>query len=234
MCSAPANQTLTGFRLFDGVENATLDEMTARAGRRKLRKGELIFDAGDLSDAMYAVLDGRVRIWSVSPGGVEITLNVLNQGALFGEIGLLDGGQRTAAASAASAAELLVIDRRQFFAAMERDPQLARNAIALLCDRLRWVSARLEDSALRSAPERLARMLGYLAADHGREVEGGVEIAIGLTQTDLARWVMMSRESLNKTLSRWADDGLLSHDRSRILLLDPERLTEIAEFGEAD
>lgn len=225
---------LTGFKLFDKVDDATLEQLSARAGRRKLKKGELLFDSGDLSDAMYAVLSGRLRIWSVSAGGVEITLNVLHPGALLGEIGLLDGGERTAAASAAAASEVMVIDRRLFFTAMEKDPQLARNAIALLCERLRWVSARLEDSALRSAPERLARMLGYLAADYGKETEDGVEIALGLTQTDLARWVMMSRESLNKTLSRWTDEGLLSQDRARIVLHDPERLSEIAEFGEND
>lgn len=218
--------------LFEGLAAPTLDSLRQQIRTRKLAKSELLFSAGDKSESMYLVQQGRIRIWTVSAAGAEVTLNVLGPGTVFGEIGLLDGSERTAGASALDAVELLAIPRRAFDNALERDPQLARNVISFLCERLRWVSARMEDSALRSAPERLARMLAHLVNDYGVETDDGMQLSINLTQGELARWTHMSRESLNKILNRWSDEGMLIQSRGKITVQDQERLEEISEFGE--
>lgn len=239
MCSAPNGSRIVGSQielqdlvLFKATSGATLELFTRQSQRLRLAKGELLFDAGDPSNAMYIVLSGRVRIWTVSAAGLEITLNVLDPGAIFGEIGLLDASERTASASGMQASELLAINRRSFFDALRHDSQLAENVIGFLCERLRWVSARMEDSALRTAPERLARILSHLCCDYGTETADGIALTVNLTQGELARWAMMSRESLNKTLSRWAEEGLLTPTRDKIVIHDAERLDDIAELGE--
>ncbi len=218
--------------LLDNLAEPTLDGLRRQMRTRKLAKAELLFSAGDPSDSMYLVQRGRIRIWTVSAAGAEITLNVLGPGTVFGEIGLLDGSERTAGASALDSVELFAISRGSFDNALERDPQLARNVIGFLCERLRWVSARMEDSALRSAPERLSRMLLHLVNDYGVDTNEGMQLSINLTQGELARWTHMSRESLNKILNRWSDEGLLVQSRGKITVQDQERLEEIAEFGE--
>lgn len=220
--------------LFKNLAPETLDVLRKQLRTRKLTKGELLFSPGDDSDSIYIIGKGRIRIWTVSAAGAEITLNVLSPGAVFGEIGLLDGSERTAGASALDAVELSAIQRGTFDASLDRDPQLARNVIAFLCERLRWVSARMEDSALRTAPERLARMLVHLVADHGVETDNGIQVSINLTQSELARWTQMSRENLNKILNRWSDEGLLEQARGKITVHDADRIEEIAEFGEED
>jgi len=218
--------------LFQKLAPQTLEDVRRQLRTRKLSKGELLFSPGDTSDSMYLIEQGRVRIWTVSAAGAEVTLNVLSPGAVFGEIGLLDGSERTAGASALDAVELSTIQRGTFDSALDRDPQLARNVIAFLCERLRWMSARMEDSALRTAPERLARMLVHLVNDHGVEVDESVQVAINLTQGELARWTHMSRENLNKILNRWSDEGLLEQSRGKITVHNLERIEEIAEIGE--
>ena len=220
--------------LFEDLSEETLSTLQQQIRQRKLAKGEHLFSPGDDSDSMYLVQSGRMRIWTVSAAGAEITLNVLTPGTVFGEIGLLDGSERTAGASALDAVELMSISRAAFDNALDRDPQLARNVIAFLCERLRWISARLEDSALRSAPERLARMLVHLSNDYGVDSAEGIQLSINLTQGELARWTQMSRESLNKTLNRWADEGLLAQSRGKITVKDRDRLEDIAEFGEEE
>jgi len=218
--------------LFKQLKPETLEDIRRQLRTRKLTKGELLFSPGDTSDSMYVVDKGRIRIWTVSAAGAEVTLNVLGPGAVFGEIGLLDRSERTAGASALDAVELSAIQRGMFDSALDRDPQLARNVIAFLCERLRWVSARMEDSALRTAPERLARMLVHLVNDHGVQTDSGLQVAINLTQGELARWTHMSRENLNKILNRWSDEGLLEQARGKITAHNLERIEEIAEFGE--
>lgn len=224
--------TLEGLEIFAGVGPETLKQITQKAQRRTLGKGEVLFSVGDASDALYVITDGRMRIWTVSASGIEVTLNVNTAGAVFGEIGMLDGSERTAGASAMVPTQLLSISRRAFFDAMDRDAQLARNVIALLCKRLRWTSARMEDATLRQGPQRLARILGHLASDHSRQTPKGLEITIKLTQGELAQWTAMSRESLNKLLNRWVDDGVIRQDKGILTIRKPEMLEELAEFGE--
>jgi CRP/FNR family transcriptional regulator, cyclic AMP receptor protein len=217
--------------LFKGLQPATLDLLSRQAQTRTLGKGELLFNLGDAPGGMFVIVDGRMRIWAVSASGVEVTLNVLTPGAVFGEIGMLDDSERTAGASGMAPTRLLLITRRVFFDALDRDPKLARNAIDLLCQRLRWVSARMEDAALRQAPQRLARLVAHLARDHGTKTKEGIEIAIKLTQGELAQWTAMSRENLNKLLVGWADEGVLTQSRAGITVHELERLDDIAEFG---
>ncbi len=224
---------LSALDIFKGVGTATIAEVGRQAQVRRLDSAELLFNVGDPADAMYVLSEGRMRVWTVAASGAEVTLNVLTDGSVFGEIGMLDASTRTAGASAMSPVQLLSIRRRTFFDALDRDPRLARNVIDLLCQRLRWVSARMEDASLRQAPQRLARIIGHLARDHGTTAGKVIEVGLKLTQGELAQWTAMSRESLNKTIARWTDDGLLSHARGKLSVFQLERIDEIAEFGEA-
>ncbi len=215
--------------IFRSVAPGVMQQLIRRALRRTLQKAEILFNVGDPSDALYVIASGRMRIWTVSAAGVEVTLNVQIAGAIFGEIGMLDGSIRTAGASAMTPTELIVISRNSFFGALDMDSQLARNVIALLCQRLRWTTARMEDAVLRPAPQRLARLLGHLAQDHSRPTPRGQEITIKLTQGELAQWTAMSRESLNKLLNRWIDEGVVFQDKGVLTICNPDLLEDLAE-----
>jgi CRP-like cAMP-binding protein len=230
--SQAGQAVLASNELFKGLQPATLQGILRHAQRRRLDARQLLFNVGDTSGGLFVISDGRMRIWTVSSAGAEVTLNVLTKGTVFGEIGMLDASVRTAGASAMEATELLEIGRRTFFSALDADPQLARNVIELLCLRLRWVSARMEDATLRAAPQRLARMLGYLARDHGNAVGSDIAISIRLTQGELAQWAAMSRESLNKLMVRWAEEGIITQSRGQMTVHKLDRLDEIAELGE--
>ncbi len=223
---------LEELEIFQDVAPQAMEQVRRRALRRTLQKGELLFNLGDPSDALYVVASGRMRIWTVSAAGVEVTLNVQIAGAIFGEIGMLDGSVRTAGASAMAPTELISISRNVFFGALDMDSQLARNVIGLLCRRLRWTTARMEDAVLRPAPQRLARILGYLVQDHSRRTSRGQEITIKLTQGELAQWTAMSRESLNKLLNRWIDEGVVFQDKGVLTICKPDLLEDLAESAE--
>jgi len=218
--------------IFRNVAPEVMEHVIRQARRRALQKGELLFNVGDAADALYVIASGRIRIWTVSAAGVEVTLNVQVAGAIFGEIGMLDGGARTAGASAMSPTELITISRNSFFGALDRDSQLARNVTALLCQRLRWTAARMEDAVLRPAPQRLARLLGHLVQDHSRRTPRGQEITIKLTQGELAQWTAMSRESLNKLLNRWIDEGVVWQEKGVLTICKLDQLEDLAESDE--
>ncbi len=134
--------------LFRGLKPSTLEQIADLASRRTYKSGAVVFLRGDPGDSLYGVVTGRVRISASAPGGKEIFLNIMEPGDAFGEIALLDGQPRTAAATTLSPTELIVIQTGSLSRALQREPKLAVHLIELLCRRVRWTSEQMEDSSL--------------------------------------------------------------------------------------
>lgn len=171
-----------------------------------------------------AVLSGRVRIGAMSLDGKEITLNMVDAGEVFGEIALLDGKPRSADATAFEDTHLLVIERRNFLPYLTGDKDLAVRLLSVLCERLRQTSETLSDVVMFDLPARLGRTLIKLAGDYGKTSPGGVRIGIKLSQADLSRLVASSRESVNKQMRQWEDDGLVVKDAGLLTIRNLDAL----------
>jgi CRP/FNR family cyclic AMP-dependent transcriptional regulator len=210
--------------LFQAMKPGELEVILALASERRIRRGQMIFQKGDESSSMMAVLRGRVRISAVSAEGKELTLNTINPGEVFGEIALLDGKPRSADATAIEDTTLLVLERRHFLPFLSTHPDLMLRLLEVLCGKLRRTSVALEEIALFDLPARLARVLIKLAVDYGRQNEGGIRIDVKLSQRDLSTLVASSRESINKQLRAWRDTGVVDMDAGYIVVRRPEEL----------
>jgi CRP-like cAMP-binding protein len=158
----------------------------------------------------------------------------MEPGDTFGEIAVMDGLPRTAAATAIDQSTLIVIKRQDFLQLLEREPQLAIHLLKLLCERLRWTSELVEESAFLAGEARLAKRLLILASLHGRAAEVGV-LELGISQAELARFLGSSRQIVNQHLSEWRRRGWIEVARSRIIIRNAEALRQlIAETARAD
>lgn len=110
--------------LFRRLPAASLERVAALATQRHYRAGETVSSQGDAGDALYVVVAGRIRISAGTADGREMSLNIMEPGDTFGEIALLDGGSRTATATANESSELVAIRRDHFFALLEREPRV--------------------------------------------------------------------------------------------------------------
>ena len=139
-------------------------------------------------------------------------------------IALLDGKERTADATAMEACELLILERRDFVPFLEKHPDICLRLIAVLCERLRRTTEQVEDVLFLDLQARLAKTLLHLVDAHGRPVSNGVALGAKLSQRDLANMIGASRESVNRQLSLWEEEGLISRDRGAITILDSAAL----------
>ena len=88
MTADPRQAILASHALFAGLAPRVLEELLAQALPRDLGEDELLFRAGEPGGQLYAVLEGRVRIFVEGAGGAEISLNLLGPGEVFGEIAM--------------------------------------------------------------------------------------------------------------------------------------------------
>ena len=151
-------------------------------------KGKAIFHQGDLGQALYLVEEGRVRLYRTHLGGQEKILGFLGPGEVFGEMSLLDGGERSASALAEEETLLLALYREAYLGLIRRLPLFAHNLARILAHRLRALAGRggevLIDTRLMDDVVRVEEPPGPLellvVAAQGRaaiagDVAGGVE-----------------------------------------------------------
>ena len=204
--------------LFQAMSPDELTAILSVATERVVPRGTMIFQKGDPGSSLMAVLKGCVRISTMSREGKELTLNTIRAGEVFGEISLLDGKPRSAGATAVEETHLLVLERQRFMPMLRGNEDLLLRLLGTLCERLRRTSLALEEIALFDLPARLARVLVKLGQDYGRPGPDGVRIDVRLSQRDLSTLVAASRESVNKQLRHWRDDGVVSMEGGYLVL----------------
>jgi CRP/FNR family cyclic AMP-dependent transcriptional regulator len=211
--------------IFGGLGPELLDRLSSYATRQSVKRGAPIFTRGDPGTSLFAVCSGTVKISSPSPEDKGALFNLITEGAIFGEIALLDGLPRTADAMAITDCELIVIERRDFIPLVHERPELGLKLIEVLCGRLRHTTEQLEDIMFLDLPGRLAKTLLQLAKS-SRPAQRGSRIA--LTQRQISEIIGVSRESTNKQLRTWQQQKWILLERGGIVILTPDKLAEIA------
>jgi CRP-like cAMP-binding protein len=190
--------------------------------------GREIYAKGSPGGSMMAVLRGAVKMSSVSPEGKEVVLNTMSIGEIFGEVSLIDGGERSADAVAVTDCELLVLHRRDFMPLLEKHADICLVLLNILCQRLRQTSEQVEDVLFRHLESRLAKALLHLTESAGMHGMNGSAIDLHLSQRELGAHAGGSRESVNKHLQSWHRAGLIRLGKSSIVIRDLAAIERLA------
>jgi CRP/FNR family cyclic AMP-dependent transcriptional regulator len=211
--------------LFSGLPAEIIERLGSYAVMKEVKRGTTIFAKGDAGNSLFAVCEGTVKMTSPSRDGKDAVFNMINQGAVFGEIALLDGRTRTADAVAATDCQLMVIDRRDFLPLLRSQQELAIKIIDVLCERLRRTSEQVEDIMFLDLSGRLAKALLRLTDEASKDRK------LAMTQGEIGEIIGMSRESTNKQLRDWQERKWIKLERGGISILQPDALLAIAGRG---
>jgi CRP/FNR family transcriptional regulator, cyclic AMP receptor protein len=215
---------------FGALSDAGLDRLAGAGRTVKFAKGDPVYRRGDPGDSMLVVLSGSVKVFNVSAEAREIVLTFLKEGAILGEIAVLDGKERTADAAALEATEGFVIHRRELRSVLETEPKALFRLLEVMCDRLRSTNAVLEGHGLQMQARAAAALL-RLAEQHGQDTKTGTRVALKITQKDLGNYIGLSRENVSRLLGDFKDQGLVAMEGTAIVITDSDGLRDIAEGG---
>jgi CRP/FNR family transcriptional regulator len=210
-----------------------LDEDGARGLRRqmaevKLARGEHLFMEGDDGDALYVVIDGKMKLTRAAADGRENLLSVIGPGEMFGELSLFDPRPRTSSASAVTDAVLAALKHEALMPLLRERPDVSFQMLRGLAQRLRRANDVTADLVFTDVPGRVAKNLLDLAERFGNQETDGLHVHHDLTQEELAQLVGASRETVNKALADFAARGWLQISARSVLILDAERLRKRA------
>jgi CRP/FNR family transcriptional regulator, cyclic AMP receptor protein len=224
------SDALAGVPLFAGLDGEGLSNLVRGMRVRRFRRAETVFHVGDPGDALFVVMSGSIKITLPADSGDEAILATLRPGDFFGELALLDGAPRSATAVAIEPTETYILARDRFRELISTEPVMRDALLATLAAEVRRLTHHVEELHFLDITGRLASRLARLSAESGatRLADGAIRLAGPLTQGDLAAMIGCTRQSVNKLLGLFTDDGLIRLERDRIVILDLEGLNRAA------
>jgi CRP-like cAMP-binding protein len=208
---------LSSTEFFHGVGHEQLAVLEKQGIVEGLVRGDVLFAEGDTPGQLYVVLSGRIAIANRSIDGRESVFALMEEGDLFGEMGLLDGLTRSAEARALETSQVLAIPYEPVKALFDTEPALLWGVVRLLSQRLRTMDEALADSVFLDVTGRTAKRLLELA-------DGRDEFLLPVTQEELAGMVGASRERVNKAIASFIRLGWLEQHERRYRIVHRDRM----------
>jgi CRP/FNR family cyclic AMP-dependent transcriptional regulator len=181
-------------------------------------RGETIYHPGTLSSSVYLVEKGRVKLAYLDESGKKLTLSILDEGEIFGEMCLVGESQRRHLATAIEETIVRCIPKRAFSEAINSEPGNVAILVRHFAHRMHEYEETLEDLAFRDIQARLSRQLLKLSDEYGVETKEGILIGFPVTHKDLADMIGSARENTTLALNRFAREGILDKSRYRIVI----------------
>ncbi|MFC6206018.1 Crp/Fnr family transcriptional regulator [Levilactobacillus tongjiangensis] len=186
-------------------------------------KGGTVFSTGEVSQTLYIVNTGQVRLYHLGDDGREQVLRVLNPGDFIGEIALFTDEVHSSYAEATKKTELCTISRQSLTKLIAGMPELSMNLLGALADRLKSAE---RQATLLAIPDALPRLAGYLQELSGHQA-GTFDLP--MSKQDLAAYLGMTPESLSRKFRQLTTDGVIETvGRRQVRVTDADELATVA------
>lgn len=217
------------------IPESLMQRFTARARTLPIRRGQLILTSGTVSDEVYLVLEGEVRVSLFSPGGREMVFRDLGAGGLFGELAAIDGEPRSTTIVATEDGRLALIPAVAFREAVAGAEGGALWLAERLARQVRSLTSRVFELTALNVRGRLHCELLRMCALAGVE-DNRAELRRVPTHEALAARIGTHREAVTREIGYLASVGILVRGPRRLLVNDVARLAAIVgeATGEAD
>lgn len=213
--------------LFDGAPERALEIAAGAVQSRRLDDGSVLFQEGDVGEALYILKEGLVKLSKVDLEGHEKTLAILRPPEFFGEMALLGERSRSATAVTLGKTHVLVLYGDDFERLMNTYPRISWNVTTTLAKRLRGMDDEAQILSYKDAQGRVAYVLLRLYRNGLIEFNEHGKGLIRLTHQELASLAGTSRETVTRALKALEGERVIHTKPKEVLLVDPEGLEEI-------
>ncbi|MEP7289166.1 MAG: DUF1003 domain-containing protein [Chloroflexota bacterium] len=146
-------EMLRGIPLFSLLDDQEIADLGQQLDEKHYLAGQLIISAGEPGDTMFIVQSGKVELFLQDSIDEHVTLGILDEGELFGELSLLDKAPRSASAIAVENTILLVVDSNDLIALVATHPHAALDMMSMLGKRVRDANLLVHDRVARNVNE---------------------------------------------------------------------------------
>ncbi|ADH99042.1 Crp/Fnr family transcriptional regulator [Salisediminibacterium selenitireducens] len=216
---------------LDTLSEESRNSILEHGTTRKVIAGEILFEEGSQLHEVYIIVRGQVKLSKQTAEGKTFTLFLKQNGDLISEGMLFDDTASSMTAEAVTASEISVLSIQEMRNLFLQDQQLAIALMSWCSIQTQSTQAKFRDLILSGKQGALYSTLIRFAHSYGQETERGILIKTPLTHQDLADYAGSTRENVNRMIMDLKQNGILTMEKSRILIHDLEYMKDILHCG---
>jgi len=215
---------LKNCRLFESCTPEQIARLEAASRAKSLSKGEPIYLPADDANSVLVLANGRVKICHLTSDGKQSILAFIEPGEIFGELAILNMGNRDEYAEAVEDSRVVAIPGDTLRQLMEEHAELCLGVTKIIGLRRRRIERRVKNLLYLPNRERIIHLLLELAEQYGHSTNRGIELSIRLSHQDLASIVGSTRETVTVVLGGMQNEELIELGRRKIIIKAPDQL----------
>ncbi|WP_010271076.1 Crp/Fnr family transcriptional regulator [Paenibacillus senegalensis] len=183
-------------------------------------KGSSLIWEGEKAEQWFYIKRGKVKVTKSTEDGRHLILFFLQEGDFFGEFAAAGNQRYSFDAAAVEDTVVGVVSHTELEALISMDGSLALHFIKWMSLMQKTTESKFRDLLLFGKKGALASTLIRLSNTYGEKVEDGILIRSKLSHTELANLIGTTRESVNRMLSNYRDEGIVSYEQGYLVIRD--------------
>lgn len=215
-------------RQFSSLKALNKDELLRMAECKTsytIKKGEPIFEEGEVTNGIYCIKDGVCKLSKLSDNGKDQIVKLVKPGELLGQRSMISDEPANLSAVALEDMEVCFIPRSEVMQFFTQNNQFSMNVMKTICDDLKDADDHMVNMAQKTVRQRLAETLIYLEDTFGKNDDGTLRIQ--LSREELAGMIGTATESCIRLLSELNKSEYIELIGKKIKLLDKNKLKRL-------
>ena len=192
-----------------------------------IKKGEPIFEEGEITNGIYCIKEGICKLSKLSSNGKDQIVKLVKPGDLLGQRSMISEEPANLSAVALEDMEVCFIPKNEIMQFFNHNNDFSMNVMKTICGDLKDADDQMVDMAQKSVKERLAGTLIYWEETFGNDKEGLLRLQ--LSREELAGMIGTATESCIRLLSELNKSGVIELIGKRIKIVDKIKLRRLAE-----
>ena len=213
---------------FNSLKNLSKEELLRISSCKTskiVKKGEVIFEEGEMLNGVYCVKDGICKLSKLSANGKDQIIKLVVKGELLGQRSLISEESSNLKATALNDMELCFIPKSEIIDDLRKNVSFSFDVLKNMSQDLKEADDIIVNMAQKSVRQRLAEALISINSSFGTNPDGTLSVL--LSREDYASIVGTATESAIRVLSQFKKEGLISTIGKQIKIEDLEGLRRI-------
>jgi CRP-like cAMP-binding protein len=187
-----------------------------------IKKGEPIFEEGEVTNGIYCIKDGVCKLSKLSDNGKDQIVKLVKSGELLGQRSMISDEPANLSAIALEDMEVCFIPRNEVMQFFNKNNQFSMNVMKTICEDLKDADDHMVNMAQKTVKQRLVETLIYLEETFGKNEDGSLHIQ--LSREELAGMIGTATESCIRLLSELNKTNLIELNGKKIIIRDKNKL----------
>ncbi len=214
--------------IFNGLSPKDLKDVVHLTNVYNSNLNKIIYLPGDISNNVYFLKEGKVKLSFISEDGKKFTYAILDKGSIFGEICLTGLVEQTTIAEFIEDSYLCYISKSNFKLLLDKYPNLSNKINVQIGSKLTLIENKIKDIVFLDATTRLNKLLLDFCNRFSVETsEGDFEITLNLTHEEIGELISLNRKAVTEKLNELESLRIIDKKRKKIIIKDKKFLERL-------